>query len=81
MDHNSIAYEDVTQLLREGGCSGEFTQKFLTSMKTKTAKELLCMLRSQRNFQLERLHEEGKKLDRLDFLRDMMEAQFSEVNG
>lgn len=77
MRRDSIACEDVTQLLREGGCSVEFTQKFLTAMKTKTTKELLCILRNQRNWQLERLHEEGRKLDQLDFLRDMLEKQLS----
>lgn len=69
---NSIDLEDVAQLLQEGGCSGDFIQKFITTMKTKPQKEVFRMLRSQRNWQLGRLHEEGKKLDQLDFLRDML---------
>ena len=73
MSCNPIGLEDVTQLLQEGGCSGDFIQKFMTTMETKPTKEVLCMLRSQRNRQLGRLHEEGKKLDRLDLLRDMLE--------
>lgn len=75
MSRDPIALEDVTQLLQEGGCSGEFIQKFQIAMETKPAKELFRMLRSQRNLQLGRLHEEGKKLDQLDFLRDMLEKQ------
>ena len=74
---DSITCEDVTQLLQEGRCSSEFIQKFLTAMETKTEKDLLRMLRGQRICQLERLHEEGKKLDQLDFLRDMLEKQFA----
>lgn len=77
MSRDPIALEDVTQLLQEGGCSSEFIQKFQIAMETKPAKELLHMLRGQRNLQLERLHEEGKKLDQLDFLRDMLEKQLS----
>ncbi len=77
MNCDPIVLEDVTQLLQEGGCSIEFIQKFRVAMETKPPKDLLCMLRSQRNLQLERLHEEGKKLDQLDFLRDMLEKQLS----
>lgn len=77
MSCDLIALEDVIQLLQEGGCSGDFIQKFQVAMETKPAKELLRMLRGQRNLQLERLHEEGKKLDQLDFLRDMLEKQVS----
>lgn len=73
MSRNPMDLKDVTQLLQEGGCSSDFIQKFMTTMETKPTKELLCMLRSQRNRQLGRLHEEGKKLDRLDFMRDMLE--------
>ncbi len=77
MNCDPIVLEDVTQLLQEGGCSIEFIQKFRVAMEKKPPKDLLCMLRSQRNLQLERLHEEGKKLDQLDFLRDMLEKQLS----
>lgn len=74
---DSITYEDVTQLLQEGGCSSEFIQKFLIVQETKTTQDMLCMLRSQRNLQLCKLHEEEKKLDQLDFLRDMLKKQLS----
>ena len=55
-----IGFDDATQLLQEGGCSGEFIQIFLAAMETKTTKDLFCMLRCQRNLQLGKLHEEGK---------------------
>ena len=69
--------EDVSQLLQEAGCSNEFTQRFLTAMETDSIKAQLRLLRSQRNCQLDRLHEEEKKLDRLDHLRYVLEKQLS----
>lgn len=77
MNCDPIVLEDVTQLLQEGGCSIEFIQKFRIAMETKTTKDLLCMLRCQRNLQLGKLHEEGKKLDQLDCLRDLLQKQLS----
>ena len=67
--------EDVAQLLQEAGCPNEFTQHFLIAMETESVKNQLRLLRSQRSFQLARLHEEEKKLDRLDFLRYKLEKQ------
>lgn len=75
MIRDPIGFDDTTQLLQEGGCSSEFIQKFLIAMETKTTKDLLCMLRCQRNLQLGKLHEEGKKLDQLDCLRDLLQKQ------
>ena len=69
--------EDVGQLLQEAGCSNEFTQRFLTAMETESVKAQLSLLRSQRSCQLDRLHEEEKKLDRLDYLRYVLEKQLS----
>lgn len=77
MIRDPIGFDDAMQLLQEGGCSGEFIQNFLVAMETKKAKDLLCMLRCQRNLQLGKLHEEGKKLDQLDRLRDLLQNQFS----
>lgn len=67
--------EDVGQLLQEAGCSDEFTQQFLTAMETEGLKTQLRLLQSQRSCQLDRLHEEEKKLDRLDYLRYVLEKQ------
>ncbi len=67
--------EDVCQLLQEAGCSDEFTQRFLSEMETESIKDLLCLLRGQRSYQLNRLHEEERKLDRLDYLRYELEKQ------
>lgn len=52
MIRDPIGFDDAMQLLQEGGCSGEFIQNFLVAMETKKAKDLLCMLRCQRNLQL-----------------------------
>lgn len=67
--------EDVGQLLQEAGCSEAFINQFLTAMETDSIKARLRLLRSQRSCQLDRLHEEEKKLDRLDYLRYVLEKQ------
>lgn len=77
MMRDPIGFDDAAQLLQDGGCSGEFIQNFLAAMETKTTADLLCILRYQRNLQLGRLHEEGKKLDQLDCLRDLLQKQLS----
>ena len=71
----SLICEDVEQLLEEAGCSHEFAEQFLNMMKTESAKNLLGLLSGQRSYQLNRLHEEEKKLDRLDYLRYTLEKQ------
>jgi len=68
-----LIHEDVGQLLLEAGCTNEFTQQFLTAMETESVKSQLLLLRGQRSRQLERLHEEEQKLDRLDYLRYKLE--------
>lgn len=75
MANASLIHEDVGQLLHEAGCTDEFTQQFLTVMQTEDVRNLLCLLRSQRRCQLNRLHEEEKKLDQLDYLRYALEKQ------
>ena len=44
-------------------------------MDTENIKNQLSLLRTQRGRQLTRLHEEEKKLDRLDYLRYKLEKQ------
>ena len=75
MANSILLYEDVSQLLQEAGCTDEFTQQFLVVMETENIKNLLHLLCGQRSYQLERLHEEEKKLDRLDYLRYQLEKQ------
>ena len=67
MANSILLYEDVSQLLQEAGCTDEFTQQFLVVMETENIKNLLHLLCGQRSYQLERLHEEEKKLDLSDF--------------
>lgn len=75
MGNSILIYEDVCQLLQEAGCSDEFTRQFLAEMETESIKNLLCLLRGQRSYQLDRLHEEERKLDQLDYLRYELEKQ------
>lgn len=75
MANSSLIHEDVGQLLQEAGCTDEFTHQFLVMMKTENVKTLLHLLRGQRNYQLDRLHEEERKLDQLDYLRYQLEKE------
>ncbi len=75
MGNSILMDEDVRQLLQEAGCSDEFTQRFLAEMEAESIKDLLGLLRGQRSYQLNRLHEEERKLDRLDYLRYELEKQ------
>lgn len=75
MANSSLIHEDVGQLLQEAGCTDEFTHQFLVLMKTENVKTLLHLLRGQRNYQLDRLHEEERKLDQLDYLRYQLEKE------
>lgn len=76
VENSILFYEDVCRLLRDAGCSDEFTQRFLAEMETDSINNLLCLLRDQRSYQLGRLHEEEMKLDQLDYLRYELEKQF-----
>ena len=67
-----LIHEDVGQLLQEAGCSNEFTQQFLAAMETENLRNQLRLLSGQRSHQLERLHEEERKLDRLDYLEKQL---------
>lgn len=75
MANSGLIHEDVSQLLQEAGCTDEFTHQFLVMMRTENVKTLLRLLRGQRSYQLDRLHEEEKKLDRLDYLRYQLEKE------
>ena len=75
MANNILIYKDIAELLQEADCSDEFIQQFLTAMEAESVKNQLRLLRTQRSRQLERLHEEEKKLDRLDYLRYKLEKQ------
>lgn len=73
--NSNLIDEEVGQLLQEAGCTDAFTRQFLVVMETESVKDLLRLLRGQRSYQLNRLHEEEKKLDRLDYLRYKLEKQ------
>ena len=63
----------IEELLREADCSAEFTQRFLAALETAPPEDLVCLLRCQRCRQLERVHDEQRKLDILDHLRYQLE--------
>ena len=75
MANNTLIDEDIAQLLQEADCPDEFIQQFLAAMDAESIKNQLSLLRAQRRRQLNRLHEEEKKLDRLDYLRYKLEKQ------
>ena len=75
MANHAFIDEDIAQLLQEADCSDEFIQEFLAAMDAENVKNQLSLLRTQRGRQLNRLHEEEKKLDRLDYLRYKLEKQ------
>ena len=75
MASQTLLVEDVSQLLQDAGCTEEFTRQFLSTMETGSVQAPLQLLRTQRRCQLDRLHEEEKKLDRLDYLRYALEKQ------
>ena len=63
----------IEELLREADCPAEFTQRFLAALETAPPEDLVCLLRCQRCRQLDRVHNEQKKLDILDHLRYQLE--------
>ena len=68
-----LIFEDIAQLLQEADCPDEFIQQFLVAMEAESVKNQLSLLRTQRSRQLNRLHEEEKNLERLDYLRYKLE--------
>lgn len=75
MGNDGMVREDVLQLLRETECSEEFTQQFAAAIDQESIAGQLRLLRAQRRRQLERLHDEERKLDQLDYLRYRLEKQ------
>ena len=70
-----IDRQDTEQLLREAGCGDQFVHDFLSTMGRGSVEAQLRLLRDQRRRQLDQVHAEEKKLDRLDYLRYMLEKQ------
>lgn len=75
MGNDMIIREDVLQLLREAECPEEFTRQFTAAMDQGSIPGQLKLLRLQRRRQLERVHDEERKLDHLDYLRYRLEKQ------
>lgn len=75
MASQTLSLEDVSQLLQDAGCTREFTRQFIALMETENIQSQLRLLRTQRQRQLDQLHVEEKKLDRLDDLRYVLEKQ------
>ncbi len=75
MGNDTMVREDVLQLLREAECSEEFTRQFAAAIEQESIASQLRLLRAQRCRQLERVHNEERKLDQLDYLRYRLEKQ------
>ncbi len=69
------------QLLREAECPEEFLRRFLAAMETASEEDQLRLLRCQRCRQLDRVHDEQRKLDGLDYLRYKLERRCREKEG
>lgn len=54
------------QILRDAGCSEELIDEYL-SLASNTHKQV-CILEKQRKLLLQKLHENQKQIDNLDFL-------------
>lgn len=72
-----IDRQDTEQLLREAGCEDRFVHIFLSMMDGGSVEAQLRLLRDQRRRQLDLVHMEEKKLDKLDYLRYTLEKQLS----
>ena len=81
MVNNTLIYEDIAQLLQDADCPDAFIQQFLAAMETDNVTDQLRLLRTQRCRQLDRVHEEEKKLDCLDYLRYKLEKQLPVGTG
>lgn len=81
MANSNLIYEDIADLLQEADCPDPFIQQFLAAMETESVKDQLRLLRTQRCRQLDRVHEEEKKLDRLDYLRYKLEKQLPDAEN
>lgn len=73
MTDPSLDREQIEALLREADCPEEFTRQFLAALETAPPEEQLRLLRCQRCRQLDRLRDEKKKLEELDYLRYRLE--------
>lgn len=67
--------KQIEELLQAAGCPDEFNRRFLDALASAPPEEQLRMLRCQRCRQLDRIHDEKKKLEDLDFLRYQLEKQ------
>ncbi len=72
-----IDRKDIEQLLREAGCEDRFVRIFLNTMDGDSVEAQLHLLQDQRRRQLDQVHVEEKKLDKLDYLRYTQEKQLS----
>ena len=78
MTDPSLDRKHIAELLRETDCPEGFIHRFLAALDEAAPEEPLRMLRCQRCRQLERVHEEQRKLDELDLLRYQLERQGQE---
>ena len=75
MSELSLSRDQVEALLREADCPEESTGRFLAAMDASEIEEQLRILRCQRCRLLERIHNEQRKLDELDYLRHQIRKQ------
>lgn len=81
MANDTLFRKDVIQLLREAGCPEEFIRQFNTAIDQESIVNQLRLFRMQRCRQLERVHDEERKLDHLDYLRYRLEKLLPSGTG
>lgn len=65
--------EDVIQNLKDAGCSQEIIRHFMECMEQGDLKSQLRLMEGHRQCLLDKVHEEEKKIDCLDYLVYQME--------
>ncbi len=73
MSDLSLNRDQIEALLRDTDCPEESAGRFLAAMDASEIEEQLRILRCQRCRLLERIHNEQRKLDELDYLRYQLE--------
>lgn len=70
--------EEIRQNLQDAGCPESFIHEFLQAMAQGTPRQRRQMLDRQRRCILDRVHDQQKKLECLDYLRYQMKHEEAE---
>lgn len=71
--------EDVIQNLKDAGCGQEIIGHFMKCMEQDDLNSQLRLMKEHRKCLLDRVHEEEKKIDCLDYLVYQMERNVNNI--